>query len=1230
MGVREGIRAVMNDSAVEADWECIDSHRLDGSGHAMRAALPEGLDGSHFGSGDAGMLAAIEVTSRQLTRPTVSARLSERYPVQAEHWWQYIGRVGVVALMAASPVTSASDRKYLLAFVEVWAETIFADPTARLRTGLVTFADLVRADERGAAVALHAAGGQGTIARFIDCRTGEQDPPSLGEVRSPRPITMNWGNAAQLRSLIALIGERGPMPWDVRAVRELADRTGLGHAAAALILAGYLGTGTMHDIGDHLDAGQRKVLGHKLAELRDAAATLAGYARDDERGPAYVTTVFADVLPADPAELWQPDGMVRVAARLADAWNERHRRRPAIPESTLAAALKIRKQLTDEGNRSPSVTQLLKFVAAPDSVRALTAEPKVWMERYESEWRGVWSVGHLVTDDGGLFGAYGEFNSLWPKLVRAGRWAYTALPAGDPVRDGVPRLMELLRTQLRRPGLLIKLGWADASALTPTRQETITGARADPVEFIYDDGLVVARRGGGQGYWDLAVRPAEYGHDERTGQLLAIMAQSQLGDLSGFEWIFGPECDAMVARITDPDMPSGGFEVDPRLSAPALVAEVGRTLGLDEDAAVLYLQLATSLFPTDREIRRWNGWKPARHAAAEAVLVTKALVVRDKRARAGRSVFLPGAWLDKPGIENYKWQLHGLHARQDGEQISDVDVPRISLPTQFARSWEHLQSVRADADGGTPERVRATVVQGWEKVTQIPLDHRGRLLRVLPSGGYERSSDSGRVLAALVLTSRQLTCPVASAKLAKSYAAGSECWGEFIGRIGAVALRSLSPFTRDEEREYLLAFLGTWAETIFADRAAPLRTGVVESETLVVADERGAAVAIGDPHYDTRKRPFLDCRNGIEEPPALGAAEELTTVHMAWGDAEQLRSLLALIARRGPVPWDPSAADELARRTGLSVPAATLILSGYLGIASRHSNAGRMMDPVQRKTLPYKLSRFELAGGELADFSPLEHRGYVADLLAHALPADPVELWQPDGMWQMAGRIADAWVARHGRRVALSEETLLAVASEGTGPNHSSAGPAKLCAMLAAPDQIAALTAVFDTQLERTENPWRREGTFYAITDVQSDLLREFMGNWVGLIELCRWAAAHLPPGDPVRAGIPRALELLRIQLRRPGFLLALGETLDESVTALSITNPASAASEGTYDDGLILAKAIGSGPDWSLFFRPEHYALDPRTPSLRTIARHCLFHLDNLDWLFSAECDQLVADLTP
>ena len=101
-----------------------------------------------------------------------------------------------------------------------------------------------------------------------------------------------------------------------------------------------------------------------------------------------------------------------------------------------------------------------------------------------------------------------------------------------------------------------------------------------------------------------------------------------------------------------------GCPWDPAVSAPGVVNQVVTHLRISHDAARYYLQMLGLMYPTDADIRRWNNWDAATLRAAVAELADRGLIVEGHRARAGRSWFLPGAWLegrkkDRP-VEEWK------------------------------------------------------------------------------------------------------------------------------------------------------------------------------------------------------------------------------------------------------------------------------------------------------------------------------------------------------------------------------------------------------------------------------------------------------------------------------------------------------------------------------------------------------------------------------------------------
>ena len=89
-----------------------------------------------------------------------------------------------------------------------------------------------------------------------------------------------------------------------------------------------------------------------------------------------------------------------------------------------------------------------------------------------------------------------------------------------------------------------------------------------------------------------------------------------------------------------------GCPWDPAVSAPEVVDHAATQLNVSHDAARYYLQMLGLMYPTDADIRRWNSWNAATQQAAIAELADRGLIVEGHRERAGRSWFLPGAWLE--------------------------------------------------------------------------------------------------------------------------------------------------------------------------------------------------------------------------------------------------------------------------------------------------------------------------------------------------------------------------------------------------------------------------------------------------------------------------------------------------------------------------------------------------------------------------------------------------------
>ncbi|MFD9466813.1 hypothetical protein [Streptomyces sp. NPDC060027] len=532
-------------------------------------------------------------------------------PPAAGSWTELIGRTGALALRAAAPATRPERREVLLDFLEMWARTPFADPAYRFRLGRLagTTSFTVR-DQGGVSFGLHLPAARQTL-YFEAVLPGGEAAPRPEEPLYVVDCHRGWGTPGQLLALVELVRERGPVAWDAAAALALSEATGLSRPAAALVLAGNPGASSYYT--PFLDQHERAVIGFKSGELDSAHAELA-MLRDEGR-----LTLLADVMPEDPADLWEPGGLARVAERTAAAWVEQHGAGPQPPWSTWQAAVALETRMPaahlcrlflDPANAPVPPGFSLRGCPCPSEHRRLCTAWDV-MVRYDAD---------TVAD-----------------AVFAGlAWAYADLPAGDPVRDGVPEVVRHLRKVL-------------AGSDSPAR--------------VLHAGVVRGSRGSRR--WD---------------------------------WLTDGTCDRVTARVTDGELPPGRYESDPRACVPDLVADVAVTLALPEDAAALYLQLLLLPAPSDRSVRRWNAWTPARHKAAAAELVARGLVVEDRRARAGRTLFLPGPWAHAkkplPPMETWKAPLIGARLSADGSEVRAFELLPGTLPELFTEAWRLVRGAQ--------------------------------------------------------------------------------------------------------------------------------------------------------------------------------------------------------------------------------------------------------------------------------------------------------------------------------------------------------------------------------------------------------------------------------------------------------------------------------------------------------------------------------------------------------
>ncbi|MET9606813.1 hypothetical protein ABZZ17_17315 [Streptomyces sp. NPDC006512] len=604
-------------------------------------------------------------------------------PAAPADWEVLVGGIGAAAWRAAVATTPDGEREALAALLETWSGQPFAEAGRTWRTG-----------RAGAgALAAHRAAGHvlasGTVREGLAWFLQPAADPAPEGAEACRTRTVTEDDTTRLPRLLELLATRGPLPVPPAATDAFARLTGVRGPVAALVLAGFPGR---DHYGEHLAllGGAPYKVKKPLVEQYDELCRRLG---DTGR-----RAVLAAGLPEDPAELWEPGGTEAAAGRMAAAWTgllgaEEH------ADEELAAALDAELGLADGWARS------LPAGRAPDDEPFGEAGLVLVGDR----------LGGLGLHHAGPDGSAGrEVRSTGPAHRTAASviaWALTERPVGDPAATGALALYRSLRAQLDGPGALIPLGQFQDLARSAAADPLFTPyggpvlpcpqplwEKVTEVSTALDDGLFVVAVSSG----DTFLRPAalaEPARLERAERLAAAVERPWL--LTGLHGIrtLLDGLGRLADRAAATPVPPGRYENDPALGAPDLVEEVSRALRVGADAAALYLQLLALARPTDRNVRRWNGWTAARHKSAQAELLAAGAVLAGKRARAGRTVFPPGEWTELKAphlpLESAKLADH-----QASASLKTLHAPLLRLlpplpPHElFARAWDRARSSR--------------------------------------------------------------------------------------------------------------------------------------------------------------------------------------------------------------------------------------------------------------------------------------------------------------------------------------------------------------------------------------------------------------------------------------------------------------------------------------------------------------------------------------------------------
>lgn len=457
-------------------------------------------------------------------------------------------------------------------------------------------------------------------------------------------------------------------PWFATAAEEFAALTGVTPVTAKLVVAGL----------PRFDRQERGFLPREVCAALGMTATEAAVARDRLTAlgfPAAIELVSA-LLPADPAALWTQGPDVAAAA---EVWNRLVGKQVPVPEALSAEARRAVRSDWD-------VLDALPALLDPASSRRLSID---------LTWQIKGCRARPADDD-----AVGFDGQTLTGAVSLAAWLAHRLPAGDPVRAALPKALAMVRDRLANPDLMIDL----RAYVSLLEFRKTAGAPTEVGKGFERYGAVV-----------MATRDAAPAPALKVALLDTAGTDPYIPALRGEEQRpFPAEIALRLARdprfaalLADPGDPAAGARdadgtwspQDPTRSVPELVTEVAKELGAGEDAAAVYLMLLAMPDPTDRNTARWTGWKPARLKAARAELARTDSVVEAARARAGRSLFLPGAWVDvkSPHTPMEAWKLPFFEGLlHNGGAVFGVLVPTEPAADLYRRAWQRLR------DGDAP------------------------------------------------------------------------------------------------------------------------------------------------------------------------------------------------------------------------------------------------------------------------------------------------------------------------------------------------------------------------------------------------------------------------------------------------------------------------------------------------------------------------------------------------
>ncbi|NDU71612.1 hypothetical protein GWI34_03080 [Actinomadura sp. DSM 109109] len=465
--------------------------------------------------------------------------------------------------------------------------------------------------------------------------------------------------------------DRPPLSPGMAAV--FAEKTGMSESEAALVLQGAVSSALYQLAVDDPVRLVSFAPGPSGWTRRNTEADQVKESLRALRPPEFYTRLYERLLPDDPEELWSSGPAVERAA----AWCAREAGAPfPAPAALLPRALK---EITEPKGEDP-----LPREARTDPWPSGRPPLRRWA-----------LIGRVAAGADCLAGPAafsGEPDPL--ALPRVAAWLAYRTPAGDPLRPAIGAAISRMR-EAAGPRTLFSLQSNHLMGAPPptgglTAHPAVTLAEDDVFQLTHVRVDPAAVKGPDDPLLDVL---DDY-HDA-TLPSQVVPGGSGLPAVADLRLLLSDDFAALGAHLAADAGLAPGWEQHPARSVPHLVEECAETHRLGEDAAALYLMLLALPDPTDRNVKEWTGWKPARFKAAAAELGDSALVLSATRARAGRKLFVPGAWREYKAprlpIEVPKVRLMPL-ADKHRSLANMAVVPSGPVPALFEQAWRNTQA----------------------------------------------------------------------------------------------------------------------------------------------------------------------------------------------------------------------------------------------------------------------------------------------------------------------------------------------------------------------------------------------------------------------------------------------------------------------------------------------------------------------------------------------------------